>query len=244
MGDHAPRRRDDLRREDIRREDIAPAALYPAEPAPDEAAIEAGRVLFAHECRFVLSAAEPKDLPPDHLPEVAFLGRSNVGKSSLVNALTVRNNLARVSHAPGRTRQINFFDLARLMLVDLPGYGFASAPKTEIARWSKLVPLYLKGRAGLKRLLLLVDARHGLKPADGDFMTLMDESAVSFQVVMTKLDKVPAAELADRLAATSEAVAKHRAAHPQLHLTSAHHGFGIAELRAALGALAAPGEAG
>ena len=171
---------------------------------------------------------------------MAFLGRSNVGKSSLVNALTGRTTLARVAHAPGRTRQINFFDLKRLMLVDLPGYGFAAAPKHEIARWSRLVPLYAKGRAGLTRALLLVDARHGLKPPDRDFMALLDEAAVSYQIVLTKLDKVPPAELAPRLDALTAELRRHGAAHPQLHLTSARDGFGIAELRASLGALAAP----
>jgi GTP-binding protein len=229
MGDHAPHRRHEI---------THAAALHPPEPAPDAAALEAGRVLFAQECNFVAAAANEHGLPPDSLPEVAFLGRSNVGKSSLVNALTGRKTLARVSDTPGRTREILFFELKRLMLVDLPGYGFAAAPKHEIARWNRLVPLYLKGRAGLKRAMLLIDARHGFKPADRDFMTVLDQSAVPYQIVLTKLDKMPTAELAPRLQAMAAELARHPAAHPQMHLTSAHHGFGIAELRAALAALA------
>ncbi len=226
MGDHAPGGRPQI------------AALFPPEPEPDAAALEAGRHLFAQDCSFVAAAADEAGLPPDGLPEVAFLGRSNVGKSSLVNALTGRRTLARVSDTPGRTRLILFFELKRLMLVDLPGYGFAAAPKYEIKRWSRLVPLYLKGRAALKRVLLLIDARHGFKPADRDFMTLLDDSAVSYQVVLTKLDRAPAAELAPRLAAMAAELGRHVAAHPQLHLTSAHAGTGIAELRASLAALA------
>jgi GTP-binding protein len=226
MGDHAPRRSHQV------------DALFPPEPAPDAAMIEAGRLLFAHECRFVTAAALEHDLPPDTRPEVAFLGRSNVGKSSLVNALTGRKTLARVSHTPGRTRQILFFELPRLMIVDLPGYGFAAAPKHEIERWSRLVPLYAKGRAGLKRALLLVDARHGLMRADRDFMALLDKAAVSYQIVLTKCDKASPAALAALLEATAAELKAHTAAHPQIHLTSAHQGFGVAELRAALAALA------
>lgn len=229
MGDHAPHRRHEITLTD---------ALYPPEPAPDAAALEAGRVLFAQDCTFVAAAPNEAALPPDRLPEVAFLGRSNVGKSSLVNALTGRKTLARVSDTPGRTREILFFDLKRLMLVDLPGYGFAAAPKHEIQRWSRLVPLYLKGRAGLKRVLLLINSRHGLKPADRDFMQLFDEFAVPYQIVLTKLDKAMPAELGPRLEAMAAELARHVAAHPQLHLTSAHQNFGIAELRAALAALA------
>jgi GTP-binding protein len=229
MGDHAPRRRHEI---------ALTSALYPAEPAFDDAALEAGRVLFAPECRFVAAAANEDGLPPDRLPEIAFLGRSNVGKSSLVNAVTGRKTLARVSDTPGRTREILFFELPRMMLVDLPGYGFARAPKHEIERWSRLVPRYLKGRAGLKRVLLLIDARHGFKPADRDFMTLLDQSAVPYQIVLTKLDKALATELPSRLEAMATELARHVAAHPQMHLTSAHHAFGIAELRAAIAALA------
>src|SRR6185312_12040634 len=138
-----------------------------------------------------------------------------------------RKTLARVSHTPGRTRQILFFELPRLMVVDLPGYGFAAAPKHEIERWSRLVPLYAKGRAGLKRALLLIDARHGLMRADRDFMALLDKSAVSYQIVLTKCDKAPPDALAARLEAIAAELKAHTAAHPQIHLTSAHEGFGI-----------------
>jgi GTP-binding protein len=232
MGDHAQRGRHRGDRE----ENIE--ALYPSEPAPDPAEIEAGRLLFARECRFVTAAAEEEQLPPDGLPEVAFLGRSNVGKSSLLNALTGQSALARVSNTPGRTRQIVFFALERLMLVDLPGYGFAAAPKTEIARWSRLVPLYAKGRAGLKRALLLIDARHGFMASDRDFMKLLDEAAVSYEIVLTKSDKAQVAELQARLEAMAAELAKRPAAYPQLHVTSAATGFGIPELRATLARLA------
>jgi GTP-binding protein len=234
MGDHAERQG---------AEKIAALALFPPEPAFEDGEIEAGRRLFAGECRFVTAAADEGDLPPDDLPEVAFLGRSNVGKSSLLNALAGRAALARVSHTPGRTRQIVFFALQRLMLADLPGYGFARASKEEIARWSRLVPLYAKGRAGLKRALLLVDARHGFMASDRDFMKLLDKAAVSYQVVLTKCDKLAPAAFAERLSATAAELAKHPAAHPQIHATSAHAGLGLAELRAALARLAAPAAA-
>jgi GTP-binding protein len=232
MGDHAPRRRGEV---------AALLALFPPEPAPDAAMIEAGRLLFAQECRFVAAAALEHELPPDTLPEVAFLGRSNVGKSSLVNALTGRTTLARVSRTPGRTRQILFFEMTRLMLVDLPGYGFAAAPTHEIERWSKLMPRYAKGRAGLKRALVLIDARHGFMPADRDFMTLLDQAAVSYQIVLTKCDKAPGS-LGKTLEAMATELKTHTAAHPQMHLTSAHEGFGIAELRAAVATLASAKE--
>jgi GTP-binding protein len=214
--------------------------LFPTEPAPEAAALEAGRLLFAHECRFVAAAAEPEALPPDTLPEVAFLGRSNVGKSSLVNAITGRTTLARVSHTPGRTRQVLFFELPGLMLVDLPGYGFAAAPKHEIRRWGSLLSLYTRGRAGLKRALLLIDGRHGFMAADRNFMKLLDDAAVSYQVVITKCDKVGEAELDARLQTIAAELARHGAAHPQMHLTSAREGTGIAELRASLASLAVP----
>lgn len=239
MGDHAPGRGT---------RDLTPAArpaLHPLEPAPDAAALETGRRLFAQDCRFVAAAGEAAALPADQLPEVAFVGRSNVGKSSLVNALTGRATLARVSHTPGRTRELIFFALGgRLMLVDLPGYGFAAAPKYEIARWNRLIPLYLKGRAGLRRTLLLIDSRHGIKPTDRPLITLLDEAAVSYQTILTKTDQVEPRALAAVAEATAAELAKHGAAHPQLHLTSAREGTGIAELRASLAALAAPAPAG
>ncbi len=211
--------------------------------APDAEAIEAGRILFTQACEFVAGATNVGALPPDTLIEVAVAGRSNVGKSSLLNALTGQNALARTSHTPGRTRQVNFFDLGhRLMLVDLPGYGYAEAPKTDIHAWQELIRSYLRGRASLRRVLLLIDARHGIKPTDLPLMIMLDQSAVSYQIVLTKADKVKKGELDARIAATKAELSRHTAAHPDLHLTSAHEGAGIAELRATLAALAAPAQ--
>jgi GTP-binding protein len=205
-------------------------------------AVEAGRLLFAQECRFIAGAATEAALPPDTLPEIAFAGRSNVGKSSLLNALTGRTTLARISHTPGRTQQLNFFDLgARLMLVDMPGYGYAEAAKSEVARWTRLVRTYLKGRASLRRALLLIDARHGLKPTDLPWLEMFDEAAVSYQVVLTKADKVKPTERTLTLEKLTAELAKHVAAHPEVIVTSAHEGSGIPELRAAVAALASAG---
>ena len=205
------------------------------------AAIEAGRLLFAQECRFVAGAMTVEQLPPISLPEAAFAGRSNVGKSSLVNALTGRRTLAKVSHTPGRTRQVNFFDLGgRLMLVDLPGYGYAEAGKRDIRRWTDLTQLYLKGRPTLRRLCLLIDSRHGLKEVDRALMKAMDEAAQSYQVVLTKCDQVRGEALAEVTEPLATELAEHPAAHPQIIASSARTGAGIAELRAALAALAAP----
>ncbi len=212
--------------------------------APDEAALqaaqlEAGRRLFASPCEFVAGAASIASLPPFDLPEVAFAGRSNVGKSSLVNALTGRKTLARTSSSPGHTRQLNFFDLGhRLMLVDLPGYGFAQASKGQIAQWTGLTIDYLKGRPTLKRVLMLIDARHGVKDKDQETMRSLDKAAVGYQLVLTKLDQIkPGARSAAVEAATAVA-AGHAAAHPQVLATSSQSGEGIAELRAVLAALA------
>ena len=201
--------------------------------------VEAGRALFAQACSFVTAAAAAEDLPPTTLPEVAFAGRSNVGKSSLLNAMTARKALARISHTPGRTRQVNFFDLAgRLLLVDLPGYGYARASKSEVQRWTALIDDYLKGRPQLRRVLLLIDSRHGLKDIDLRVMAQLDEAAVSYQIVLTKADKPKSGELADTTAQIQTAIAKRPAAHPQIAVTSANAGSGIAELRAAIAALA------
>ena len=202
------------------------------------AAIEAGRKLFAQACDFLIAAVGPEQLPDGGLPEVAFAGRSNVGKSSLVNALTGRKTLARTSSTPGRTQQLIFFDLGgRLMLVDLPGYGYASAPKQAVAQWTGLTRAYLRGRQALRRVCLLIDARHGIKPPDRETMGALDEAAVSYQVVLTKADKTKAAELARVHAAVESELARHGAAHPEVMTTSALKGQGIAELRAALAAL-------
>ena len=209
--------------------------------AADEAeavALEAGRRLFARPCRFVLGAAGRDQLPAGGLPEIAFAGRSNVGKSSLINVVTGRTRLAATSVTPGRTRQLNFFSLdERLMLVDLPGYGYAQAPKTEVARWTRLVQDYLTGRPVLRRVLVLIDARHGVKEIDQRVMTLLDRAAVSYQVVLTKCDKISAAALPGLLAAVTTRLASHTAAHPTLLPTSARLETGIAEVRAKLARL-------
>jgi GTP-binding protein len=207
------------------------------ETALDE---EAGRKLFAGPCDFTAGAANPASLPAASSVEVAFAGRSNVGKSSLVNALTGRKTLARVSRTPGRTQQINFFSLAgKLMLVDLPGYGFARAPKGRIAAWSDLIVRYLRGRATLRRVLVLVDSRHGLKDSDRALFDMLDEAAVNYQVVLTKIDSLKTDDATARARAVASELARHVAAHPEVLATSAETGAGIPRLRAELAALAA-----
>lgn len=202
--------------------------------------LEFGRWLFAQECAFTYGATTGENLPPPGLPEVAFAGRSNVGKSSLVNALTGRKTLARVSQTPGRTQQINFFDLGgQLGLVDLPGYGYNQAGKTVAATWGQAVRQFLKGRPTLRRVLLLIDARHGPNKNDRDTMTALDQAAVNYQAVLTKVDKVKPPELARMRAELAKELKSHVAAHPTVIATSAHDGTGIAELRAELAALAA-----
>ena len=207
----------------------------------DPALLAAGRQLFAQECAFVAGIAELAQLPPAGLPEVAFAGRSNVGKSSLINALTGRNQLARISRTPGRTQQINMFDLgSRLMLVDLPGYGFAQAPKPKVDAWQRLIRSYLRGRAGLMRTCLLVDARHGLKPVDLEFMAMLGEVAVAYQLVLTKADLVRPGALAELIESLRADLARKPGAHPEIIATSAREGTGIERLRAELATLAIP----
>lgn len=198
-----------------------------------------GRWLFCQECRFMAGVAAMPQLPAFTLPEIAFAGRSNVGKSSLINALTGRKTLARTSNTPGRTRQLNFFDLGqRLMLVDLPGYGYAKAPKTEIKRWTALTGDYLRGRPTLRRVCLLIDARRGVQDMDRSIMRNLDAAAVSYQIVLTKLDKVSASEETAVTAAIGGLQPKHVALHPTVRATSAEKDQGLAELRAEIAAFA------
>ena len=205
----------------------------------DPELIECGRWLFAQECVFVSGAANYDGVPEADLPEIAFVGRSNVGKSSLINALAGRKTLARTSNTPGRTQQINFFRLQdALMLADLPGYGYAKASKTEIKRWTRLIFDYLRGRPSLRRVCLLIDARHGLKDKDIGVMEDLDEAAVSYQIVLTKCDKVKPGALMRLTDSTSSRIAKHFAAHPTIIRTSSLRNEGIEALRAELAMIA------
>jgi GTP-binding protein len=205
---------------------------------PDE--IAAGEAMFARPWRFVKSVPSLEFLPPTDRPEMALAGRSNVGKSSLINALVGHHGLARTSNTPGRTQELNFFEVphAALFLVDMPGYGFAKAPKDKVDAWTRLVKDYLRGRPTLVRVFLLIDARHGIKGADEPIMDLLDEAAVSYQVVLTKIDKLKVPEVAAVVAATTSALEKHAAAYATLLTTSSETGSGIAELRAEIATLA------
>ena len=204
--------------------------------------VEAGRLLFAGECEFIWAAAQADNLPPAGPPEIAFAGRSNVGKSSLLNALTGRKALARTSHTPGRTQQLNFFALGasregaseRLRLVDMPGYGYAVASKEKISSWTTLMHAFLRGRAPLARVFVLVDGRHGLKPPDREMFELLDKAACSYQVVLTKHDEVKVSARNAVVAATLAELAKRVAAYPEIIFTSSETGEGIADLRAAI----------
>lgn len=209
----------------------------------DDDALEAARKLFARETRFLMGAAAIGGLPPADLPEVAFAGRSNVGKSSLINAVTGRKELARASNEPGRTREVNFFvlDEDKLRLVDLPGYGFAKVSRETAKKFQNLGRSYLRGRPNLKRAYLLIDARHGLKPVDGEALDAFDLAAVSYQIVLTKADKIKPAEVAKVVEATQAAIAKRPAAFPRVLATSSETGQGIAELRAEIIAACAIG---
>jgi GTP-binding protein len=205
-------------------------------PADDDLA-ERARKLFAGPISFLKSAPELKFLPDPDAPEIAFAGRSNVGKSSLLNALTNRRSLARTSNTPGRTQELNFFDVGQplqIRLVDMPGYGFAEAPKDMVRRWRFLVNDFLRGRSVLKRALVLVDSRHGLKEVDRDVMSMLDAAAVSYHLVLTKSDKVKPSALGALYETTAIEAAKHPAAHPAIFTTSSETGSGIAELRTAI----------
>jgi GTP-binding protein len=203
----------------------------------DPALVERGRKLFAGDWQFIWASPSVETLPPMQGLEVAFAGRSNVGKSSLINSLTGRNGLARTSHTPGRTQELIFFEGppdAGFRLVDMPGYGYAAAPKTKIASWTKLIHQFLQGRATLVRVYVLIDARHGIKEVDREVLTTLDKSAVSYQIVLTKADQVKPAELTERIAATTEALRKHPAAFPEILVTSSRSASGMPELRAAI----------
>jgi GTP-binding protein len=209
-----------------------------AEQIQDDAEVaERARKLFAGPVEFLKSAPGLKFLPDPTAPEIAFAGRSNVGKSSLLNALTSRKGLARTSNTPGRTQELNFFDVGvplRMRLVDMPGYGFAEAPKDLVKRWRHLVNDYLRGRAALKRTLVLIDARHGLKDVDREVMKMLDDAAVSYHLVLTKADKVKPTALAETLGKIAEEARTHPAAHPAVFTTSSETGSGIVELRTAI----------
>ena len=215
-----------------------PDLPFEVDPEIDADALERGRKLFAGPCDFVKGVVKMDGLPAPDRPEICFAGRSNVGKSSLINALTGRKGLARASNTPGRTQEINFFALGEAgYLVDLPGYGFAEAPKKKVAAWQGLIRDYLAGRTTLVRAVVLVDSRHGLKDVDHEYMALLDRAAVVFQTVLTKTDKPKKGELHKTIARVRDGLAKHPAAFPQLLTTSSETGHGIPELRAVVAGL-------
>ena len=201
--------------------------------------IEKGRLLFARDVTFMLSAVSLDTLPSARLPEICFAGRSNVGKSSLINALTNRKGLARASNTPGRTRELNYFNVdEKLFMVDLPGYGYAKASKSDIARWTKLTRAFLFGRASLRRVFLLIDSRHGSKESDIELMNMLDETAVTYQIVLTKIDKIKKDEIDKVQAKTTALIAKRPAAYPNIILTSSEKKSGLDELRSTIANIA------
>jgi GTP-binding protein len=217
---------------------VSAALPFPLAEDADEISLEKGRLLFARGADFVKGVVAMDGLPPADRIEICFAGRSNVGKSSLINALTGRKNLARASNTPGRTQEINFFTLGEShYVVDLPGYGYAEAPVAVVEKWQKLLKAYLSGRVSLRRAFVLIDTRHGIKAVDDEIMTLLDQSAVTFQVVMTKADKVKEAERDKILAQVRKALSKHPAAYPELLMTSSEKGWGIENLRALIAGL-------
>jgi len=211
---------------------------FPLADEPDAITAEKGRLLFAGETEFLKGVVTMDGLPPADRMEVCFAGRSNVGKSSLINALTGRKGLARASNTPGRTQEINFFTAAEShYLVDLPGYGFANAPLAVVEKWQRLLKQYLSGRQSLRRAFVLIDSRHGIKKVDEDIMDLLDKSAVTFQAILTKADKVKEKEREKVIEQVREKLAKHPAAYPELIVTSSEKGWGIATLRALIATL-------
>ncbi len=201
--------------------------------------LDAGRKLLSGPCSFMLGVARLDQLPVSSLDEIAFAGRSNVGKSSLINALTGQKNLAKASNTPGRTQQLNYFNLGdKILIVDLPGYGFAQAPESMVKQWQKVIFAYLQGRVNLKRVFLLIDSRHGIKKVDEEIMKMLDTAAVTYQIVLTKTDKISAKALQKVIADTEETIKKHGAAHIRLLATSSEKKKGLEELRAEIAGLA------